>query len=205
MRNLKEPRLLYQSLPIGFDVALSWKGLGSEELQQHCKKLWISVDEQAAAVVCGMLNAASSAKGCLSVHKGHSDTTKQHDSHKEYIDCMTHSVAMLRSPERYGSKYIAFFMVSGLVSNCLPPTFKDTIAAVRRSPRGETGQIRFMIENGCKHNKHDKLAPSYWGARSCICCHTTLNLGHTLMLCVRTSILPTRVSEMRKLNCCSSS
>ena len=110
-------------------------------------------------MICGMLNAASSAKSCLSMNKPHINTTVQHDSHKEYIDCM------LQTPERYGSKYIAFLRVSGLASNCLPPTFKDTIAAVRRLSRGETDQTRFMMENGCKQHKHDKLSTSYWDAR----------------------------------------
>ena len=52
---------------------------------------------------------------------------------------------MFESPERYGSKYNALLRVSGLLSNCLPPTFKETIAAARRS-RGEAERTRFMMK-----------------------------------------------------------
>jgi len=67
MCNLKEPTFLQQSLVVQFDVTLRWKGLGSEELQQHCKKLRVSINKKAAAVIYGVVNAASSAKRCLSM------------------------------------------------------------------------------------------------------------------------------------------
>ena len=67
MCNLKKPTLLQQSLVVQFDVTLRWEGLGPEKLQQNCKQLWISVNEQAAAVICGVVNAASSAKRYLSM------------------------------------------------------------------------------------------------------------------------------------------
>ena len=66
---------------------------------------------------------------------------------------------MFESPERYGSKYNALLRVSGLLSNCLPPTFKETIAAARRPPSVESGQDRFMMKNGyecdCMHTSYN--------------------------------------------------